>query len=452
MMRYQSKKMKLMVSYLTILLILPSICHASFKPRLTFQLQGSQPPSSSMQKKEMVKHQEKIVPDNNNNSNDDNDTKRMTKKDGNDTSSSNNTSNVFMKLASMMVSIFVSSGLSIYYGLGLLLYGQYLPNQILAITVLKVTGLSSLESAIRKMRINFRDAIASTLKNSPSLVMFAKTILTLNERKEMATKIMQETKKAKADGKITIKEASHISKLQRKQLRNINRDIRRLKRGTNSILQIWKALDFYEIAYIAREVVLDILLVVSSIHGDFFLGNLLKFYCIFVHMSRVIFRIVRHLGFPISTFLIQLLPFFPEDQSDDDVDPQDLHVIQLIGKTWVYMLTGFITYFYEDLAITINQALLAASITMHGITSIRRTMTTYKKENNHNHMDSLWTGIFTICLTAIGIYFTNNHDFLPKLTEQEWLGPILYFESFIEKSRTVVHNALGCQTTPSLEI
>ena len=446
MMCSKGSKMKLIL--IVVLLILPSICDASFKPRLTFQLQGSepkrkQPPppppsslssSSSMQeKKEITRQQEKGVSNNDNNNN-----------------NNNNSGGMFVNLASRMVSVCMSpsSVLSIYYGLGLLLYGQSLPNQILAITVLKVTGLSSLESAVRKLKANFRDAIASTLKNSPSLVMFAKTIFTLNERKEMATKIMKETKKAKADGTITPKEASHISKLQRKQLRNINRDMRRLKRGTNSMIQIWKALDFYEIACIAREVVIDILLVISTIHADFFLGNLLKFYCIFVHMSRIIFRIVRHLGFPISTFLIQLLPFFPEDQSDDEVDSEDLHLIQFIGKTWVYMLAGFITYFHETVAITINQTLLAASITMHGITSIHQTLTTTtttKKETNNNNIDSVWIGIFTICLTAIGIYFTNkNHDYRPILTEQEWLGPILYFESFIEKSRTVIHNTLGC--------
>lgn len=86
------------------------------------------------------------------------------------------------------------------YGTSLVLFSHHCPGQIHCLTMFRATGQSKLESAFRAWKQNLRDARFAALRRAPALLMAKRTLLNLDDRIASERKLLQVTKKARADG------------------------------------------------------------------------------------------------------------------------------------------------------------------------------------------------------------------------------------------------------------
>mmetsp|Transcript_35781 Transcript_35781/g.106801 ORF Transcript_35781/g.106801 Transcript_35781/m.106801 type:complete len:230 (-) Transcript_35781:1129-1818(-) len=136
---------------------------------------------------------------------------------------------------------------SIFYGAALLLYPGDFRAQIHVFTMMRAVGFGKLETAAIQARRNFRRAIGAAVVRAPSLLMARKSLRQYRDRIEGHRLVQKENKKAMEDGVVTPAERIRINRIKRREIRALQRDMRRVKKASSSLGRVWQVLDFDEI-------------------------------------------------------------------------------------------------------------------------------------------------------------------------------------------------------------
>eukprot|EP00545_Synedropsis_sp_CCMP1620_P009766 CAMPEP_0119003968 /NCGR_PEP_ID=MMETSP1176-20130426/870_1 /TAXON_ID=265551 /ORGANISM="Synedropsis recta cf, Strain CCMP1620" /LENGTH=396 /DNA_ID=CAMNT_0006955619 /DNA_START=42 /DNA_END=1232 /DNA_ORIENTATION=- len=325
----------------------------------------------------------------------------------------------------------VRSLLIAIYGSSLVLFSHHTPGQIHVMTMFRATGQDKLEHAAEAWKRNFRDAKFAIVKRAPSFIMARQSIKHMDDRIKTHRNLVRETKMAKADGTVTPSEARKLKKLQKKEIRNIKRDMQRLAKASTGIKQVFAALDFDEMADIGKGFLFQMLSVLASGHQDSGIGALISGWCLFINLGDLILDTNSKLDFPIAKIMLRKGGFsknIPED-----------NVIENTGKAVVFGATGYLVLMKRGLARRMNTALISSAVVMRGLRGFVKTMLDWDDDDD----DGIWPGVgrflggstgglLMIGLTVVGFIAREKVE-KGELTPPDWvLKPLLAVEKGIE--------------------
>lgn len=267
------------------------------------------------------------------------------------------------------------------YGTTLVLFNHNTPHQIHLMTMFRATGHDKLEQGVLKARQNFRDAKYAAIRRAPSLLMARRSMKKMDNRFDHHRKIKEETKKAKADGVVTEKEAKKLAKLQQKQMKILKRDMKRLMNAGTTMKLVIEALDFDEIADVAKGFCFQFLAVMSTGHSDSQLGAFISNWCLFLNLGDLIMDTNGKLKFPIAKIILRKGGF-------GKMKPK-VEQVEATGKLVVYAISGFLVTRRRAIARRLNGALLSSACVMRGIRRFCNVMCSWDNDDD----DGPWPAI-----------------------------------------------------------
>ena len=285
--------------------------------------------------------------------------------------------------------------LTAVYGTTLVWNTKECTNQLKCMTMFRATGQDKLNYAIQEFRQNFRSAIFTAIKSSPSFYFAQRSMKNLDDRVSSALELVKETREAKADGIITPQEARQLRQLRHREIKNIKRDMRRLGKAGSHIRNVFVSLDFNEIADIVKAFAFQLLAVLSAGSSDSgpssrrgaFLSNI----CLFKNLGSLALDANTKLHFPISTAIVSLSSKTPRISLPNNHEIVLLNQEQIadVGKCITYGASAYLVIRRNQLAFKINNALLSASVVMRGLRGIVQALLDRDEDDD----DWIWPAV-----------------------------------------------------------
>lgn len=321
--------------------------------------------------------------------------------------------------------------LTAVYGTSLVLFSHHTPGQIHFMTMFRATGHDKLEKAANAWKRNFRDAKFAIVRRAPSFLMARKSIKQMDDRIRYHRKLVAETRKAKADGTVTPSEAKKLAKLQKKEIRNIKRDMARLAKASTGLRQVFAALDFDEITDIGKGFLFQLLSVLATGHEDSSVGSLISGWCLFLNLGGLILDTNSKLDFPIAKIVLRKGGFSKKMPNED--------LVENTGKAVVFGTSGYLVIWRLGLARRLNAALLSSAVVMRGLRGFVKTILEWDDDDD----DGIWPsvgrflsgstgGMLMIALTVAGFVAREKIE-KGELTAPDWvLKPLKAVEKGID--------------------
>jgi hypothetical protein len=308
----------------------------------------------------------------------------------------------------------VHSVITTIYGTVLLLYSPHALGQIHVLTMFRVTGQRKLEQAWDAFQHNLWDVRFAILRRAPTFLLAKRSLWKFKKRIQQHRRLVQETRQAKADGIITPQEARRVTRLQKQEIRNVKRDIRRLLKATSTIGALLKALDIDEILDIIRNIMFQFLAVLATNHEGSALSSTISSWCLFLNLGSLSFEVDRKLNFPILQYISRRI-------RNDSPNPG---VITNTGKVLIYGISAYLVRRETKLARRFNSALLSSAVMMRGLNNLVSTMLCWDDDDD----DGIWPhvghflrdrpgGICMLSWAAIGMLVG------PKIEKGDWVVP-----------------------------
>jgi hypothetical protein len=297
------------------------------------------------------------------------------------------------------------------YGTALVFYGQrpylgeatgYLlgfPGQVHFITMMRAAGYGKLEHAWNEARRNVRQAVRSAIRHAPSLLLARKSLRNLNRQWNNAKEILKETKKAKADGIITEQEERKIRRLHGRTMRQVKRDIRRLKRAMNSIARILDTLDVEELLDLVKGFTTCLFAVLASGSANMY-GRFIAWYYHYLNLSSLLLETNLKIGFPLSRM------FLTHEMWEENLDEEEARRVKLTGTILMHMLSAYLFLFHHDVGVRLNAAFIGAALLTKGVFSLYETFGQTKwvdLDDDQQETQLFWNGVCTLAFVLLGL-------------------------------------------------
>mmetsp|Transcript_25234 Transcript_25234/g.37263 ORF Transcript_25234/g.37263 Transcript_25234/m.37263 type:complete len:401 (+) Transcript_25234:104-1306(+) len=301
-----------------------------------------------------------------------------------------------------------SSVIMALYGVSLMFYGHQYPGQMRCLSTIRGSGQSKLEQAIKSWKQNYKDAKFQAVRCAPSFYRASRSLRRLDKRIFQHQRIQRKTKQALVEGSITREEARRLKRMQKRAIRHIRRDMKRIARATLDVGRIFKILDFDEIIDISRTFLFQILAVLTSENESTRIGSLVLRWIIFLNIGSLLFETIRKLDFPIAKVIHKRKKSF-------DVEKQVASIIMVYGTS------AYLVMLKNGTAKKLNSALTAAAIVMRGIRWLSKTLC----DGDTDDIGSRWSALVKLLDSQAGGYlmlsFTATSLFSRHLVEKEKL-------------------------------
>jgi len=245
--------------------------------------------------------------------------------------------------------------LQVLYGTALLLYGKDFPEQMLCLTMMRATGFSTLEAAVRTARKNLRRAIRFAIWRAPSFLKLRSSILHIHDRIDDVKREMAATRKAKEDGVITPDEERQLKRMHKRDLRLLRRDRRRIQGGMVNVGKFLRILDLETIFEIIKSFLYQFVAVLSAGHSKSKLCIMICRWCHFLSLGSLLVDSIQKL----MTSIEQRRTFL--DRIHKRIS------IGLLGKTAIMIFAFYLVETHNVFARRLNAALLEAAIILRGL-------------------------------------------------------------------------------------
>ena len=285
------------------------------------------------------------------------------------------------------------------YGIALLVYGRHFPRQIHIITLMRATGFDKLESIVRETRNNYRSAYRSAIFRAPSLLQAHHTIVNIDDRIRAARHVMQVTKEARADGKITPAEERKIRKLRKREIRLLHRDMKRMRRASLTVWKLIQLLDFDEILDIIQSFFFQISAILASGNSNSVVGSIISHWCYFLTLASLACDVSKKCGYPLVRFLIEF------HLRETKLDKSQLDVVRNINTAVIYSVAAFVIMSEFGFACKLTAGLLVALIIVRGLRGLLYCFSA--SDDGHeavHHMETTAAGYLAILFTATSLY------------------------------------------------
>ena len=284
------------------------------------------------------------------------------------------------------------------YGLGLLVFSRRYAGQIHFFTMMRASGFNKLEAAVRKLKRNLRDAVLTVIWNSPSFLMARRSVKSLRDHIRNTRQILAETRRAKADGVITSREARRLDNLRRDELNKCRRDLRRILRAGASFGQVWQAIDLDEIRDVLRGFVFQLMAVLASGHNEKWVAALVSRWCLFLNLGSHALDVNQKLKYPIARWLMRSRI----KTIGGDAERADL--IESTAEKVVFCGAGvLVAKTYNSTALDLNAALVSSSIAYRGLRGFLKSLCWREEWSGfYRTLDGPIGGVVMIGLTTVG--------------------------------------------------
>lgn len=307
--------------------------------------------------------------------------------------------------------------LTTLYGTILLFFAPHARSQIHCITMFRVSGQKKLEQAIRTWRQNFLQAKFAIVRRAPSFLLAGRSILQVKHRIHHHRHLVQVTQKAKADGTITKREAKKLSRMHKKEIRNLKRDMQRLIKASTSVGAVLRALDLDDVLDVVRSFLFQFLAVLATNHEKKGLGSVISNWCLFLNVGGLMSETHEKLGFPIAKLIRYC---FMRHNSNPAV-------IRHTGNVAVFGTAAYLVLCEKQTTRRLNMALLSSSVLMRGLKSFVKVILSWDDDDD----DGIWPGLgrfleggtggaLMTVLTATSLYAIVRVE-KNELTPPDWL-------------------------------
>jgi hypothetical protein len=321
----------------------------------------------------------------------------------------------------------------------------------------RATGHDRIVRAAAEARKNFRQAKFRAVWGAPSFYGAHRSLTHLQDRVELHRKILEENRKARADGVVTAGEARRIRRLQRRQIRLLRTDIRRIINAGTNLKDVIVALDLDEMTDIAKSFLFQMLAVLSAGNGSgdehaTGLGAIVARWCILLNLASLALDVLKKLDYPLSRTVLgvfQRVRRLEEQQqqqrsnnSNDDVNNgrSGDQVLANTGRTLMYLLSGLLLAYDYALARHLNAALLSSAVVVKGLRTFVRTVLDWDDDDD----DGIWPaverflggvpgGIVMIALAAASLWARRLDQRGQLPSPPGWIGkPLVLLEEIID--------------------
>jgi len=311
-----------------------------------------------------------------------------------------------------------SSCMMALYGVSLMVYGHQYPAQVRCLSTIRGSGQRKLELAIKSWKRNYRDAKFEAVRCAPSFYMASRSLRRLDKRIFQHQRIQIKTKQSLIDGSISKRQGRRIKRMQRRAIRNVRRDMKRLARATLDIERIFKLLDFEEIIDISRIFLFQILAVLTSESESTRIGSIVLRLCIFLNIGSLLLETNRKLDFPIAKAMHNRKKSFNKEKPVASfIDAGK----PLVSAITMYTLSAYLVMSKTTTAKKLNAALTAVAIVMRGLRLFAKTLS----NGDIDDMDDIWSSFVQLLDSERGGYlmlsFTATSLLSHHLVENEKL-------------------------------
>jgi hypothetical protein len=307
--------------------------------------------------------------------------------------------------------------LTTIYGTVLILFAPHARCQIHCMTMFRVTGQKKLEQAIRTWRHNFLQAKFAIVRRAPSFLLAGRSILQVKHRIQHHRHLVQVAKKAKGDGTVTQREAKRLSRMHKREIRNLKRDMQRLIKASTSVGDVLRALDFDDVLDVVRSFLFQFLAVLATNHEKKGLGSVISNWCLFLNVGGLMSETHKNLGSPIAT-LIQHV--FAKQEPNPGL-------VRSTGNVAVLGTAAYLVLSEKQAAGRLNMALLSSAVVMRGLKRFVKVMLSWDDDDD----DGIWPGLgrfleggtggaLSIVLTAASMFAIRKVE-RNEFTPPDWL-------------------------------
>jgi len=303
-----------------------------------------------------------------------------------------------------------ASGCSLY-GFALLLFSTFFPGQIHLLTMMRATGYDKLQFMVRTLKRNIRDAILRVLWESPDFVGAALAMRNVKSHIEDAKGILRANRQARADGKVTPREALELKLRKKREIAQYKKDLRRIVQAGSSLGKVWKALDVDEIMDVGRSFLFQMMCVMASGHNKSILGSVISRWCLFWNLGTLILDTNAKLGYPIAKLVLRRSIKRLENENA-------AALVERTGEFILFSSAGYLTMFHNVAARHLNAAYISSSIIYRGLRDVVGIFWDREEDGlitqsswNHGIWSVLgkmlegWTGgVFMLSLVVLGVY------------------------------------------------
>ena len=358
-----------------------------------------------------------------------------------------------------------------FYGLSLVGYGRNFPTQIRVVSIANVGGFNKIRRTLLALTKGVIGAASTATIRSPSLAFATIAIAKSRERKNLAIEYDREHAAAMADGKMSKEEYKKLKKIRRKQVKEEARAIRRIKSARNFFTRTLHNSNLGQLKNILGDTVLMFTAIIASRERSI-LGNLIYRYYIILNMGNLFLEANRKIGYPftrrvtkslyifdpdreelvfnkpdektsflspITHFFLSRVPFNTYERESEDVAAEEAAFLRNVGALFTYSVATGLVLYTPGLARKINAALIASSLSVHGLSGLLRT--------NGNSDDDVigdpstqpgllrggYGGQLTLGLTAVslvtGFLLEQNKLYVPKF----WT-PMTTLDNYVENA------------------
>ena len=307
--------------------------------------------------------------------------------------------------------------LTTIYGTILVLFAPHARCQIHCMTMFRVTGQKKLEQAIRTWRHNFLQAKFAIVRRAPSFLLAGRSILQVKQRIHYHRHLVQVTKKAKGDGTVTQREAKRLSRIHKREIRNLKRDMQRLLKASTSVRAVLSALDFDDVLDVVRSFLFQFLAVLATNHEKRGLGAVISNWCLFLNVGGLMSESHEKLGFPIASLIQHAF-------AKRALNPG---LVRNTGKVVVFGTAACLVLGEKETARRLNMALLSSAVVMRGLKNFVKIILSWDDDDD----DGIWPGLgrfleggtggaLAIVLTAASMFAIRKVE-RNELTPPDWL-------------------------------
>ena len=318
------------------------------------------------------------------------------------------------------------------YGVALLLHGSRLPSHIHILTMMRATGFQKLEDTIAEARKNFRGAIRATIFRAPSLLLARNSVRGIDDRLRDARKVVEYTKKAEADGKITRLEARTIRRMRRRVIRRLHRDMKRIRRASLTIWKVIEVLDIDEILEIIQSFFFQVTAVLASGHADSMIGSIVSHWCYFLTLTFLLQRTSGKFGNPLVRGPVTSHLRTKKLNKDQTRFVRTMDAIVFNSFSAVLVLTEF------DLACRLTAALIVASLLTRGLRYLYEFLGN-DEDQVSRVFDEKIGGLLIVSFAALSEYFRRRRG---SGQPGPLLRPLLHVEKAIQDSIVVMEKLM----------
>jgi uncharacterized membrane protein HdeD (DUF308 family) len=328
----------------------------------------------------------------------------------------------------------LSSLATTIYGITLLFSGAgaNADSQIHLMTMMRTTGFHKIEAGFKEAKKNFRQAYRSAIWHAPSFALAAQSVQHMQDRVRGARSILEETRAAKADGIITPCEAKKLRRVKKKEIRDLQRDMKRLTRASANLGTVFRLLDIDEIMDLIKGFLFQIVAVLASDDSDSRVATIIRQWCLFLNLGDLILENDKKLGYPIIRLILT-----KKFRSTETLDKHKEQAVVMAGKAIWYGIAGCLVLFNVNLAWKLNASFLISAFILRGIRSLVATF----RDKDDVEMD-VWSklgillngtggGALMICLVWAGLLvrdWAETGQFNPPI----WLtSPVIAVENGI---------------------